>query len=139
MFELGGTDMADEQNIKMINLMILEILKKYSDEEHKLTQDEVMLYLERDYGISCNRKTITNNISYLNNFEDESHRKLFDITTKKGYALLSRDFSEGELRLLIDSVLYSKFISQKQAGVLIGKLKKLHSKYFAERIVHRNS
>ena len=59
-----------------------------------------------------------------------------EISTDKGYCILERDFTDSELRMLIDSVLFSKNISQKQAKDLIGKLKGLSNKYFSAKVSH---
>ena len=45
-------------NKKMLNMLILDILKRYSDEEHHLTQQEVMKLLKREYGMECDRRSI---------------------------------------------------------------------------------
>ena len=47
-----------------------------------------------------------------------------------GYRLVSREFDDAELRILIDSVLFSKSISTKQAKDLITKLQGLASNFF---------
>ena len=54
----------------------------------------------------------------------------------KGYRLLSREFDDAELRLLIDSVLFSKSISTKQAKGLITKIRALASNFFNAKVSH---
>ncbi len=53
---------------------------------------------------------------------------------EKGYRLLSREFDDSELRILIDSVLFSKSISTKQAKGLIEKIRSLASNYFNVKV-----
>ena len=53
-----------------------------------------------------------------------------------GYYLLEREFDDVELRMLIDSVLFAKFLTQKQAKTLIEKLKSIGNKYFSAKVNH---
>lgn len=110
-------------NKKMLNMLILDILKNYSDENHKLTQQEIMRLLKSIYDMSCDRKSVRNNINYLKELG-------YEISTEGGYYLMTREFDDAELRMLIDSVLFSKTLSQKQAKSLIEKLSSLGNRYF---------
>ncbi|WP_026527999.1 helix-turn-helix transcriptional regulator [Butyrivibrio sp. VCD2006] len=116
-------------NKKMLNMLILEILKKYSDEDHSLTQQEIIKQLNRNYGMECDRRSVKNNILSLKEMG-------YDISTDKGYRLLSRDFDDSELRILIDSILFSKAISKKQARYLIEKIRGMGSNYFNIKVSH---
>ena len=90
---------------KTLIMRIYQILEEYSDDEHPLTQQDIIDLLERDYGIECERKAVGRNLSYLKEmgFEIEGD--------KKGIYLASRPFENAELRLLIDSVLSSSHIN----------------------------
>ncbi len=116
-------------NKKMLNMLILEILKKYSDEQHALTQQEIIKLLEKNYGMECDRRSVKNNILSLKEMG-------YDISMEKGYRLIEREFDESELRILIDSVLFSKSISTKQAKGLIEKIRDLSSNYFNAKVSH---
>lgn len=116
-------------NKKMLNMLILEILRKYTDENHSLTQQEIIKILNRDYGMGCDRRSVKSNIMSLKEMG-------YDISTDQGNRLLSREFDDAELRILIDSVLFSKSISTKQAKGLIEKLRNLSSKYFNAKVSH---
>lgn len=116
-------------NKKMLNMLILEILQKYSDEEHALTQQEIIRLLDKNYGMECDRRSVKNNVLSLREMG-------YDISMEKGYRLLSRDFDDSELRILIDSVLFSKSISTKQAKGLIDKLRDHASNYFNAKVSH---
>lgn len=48
-------------NKKMLNMLILEILKDYTDADHRLTQQEIIDLLKLNYGAECNRRSIRNN------------------------------------------------------------------------------
>ena len=110
-------------NKKMLNMLILEILRNYTDENHALTQQEIIKLLDQNYGAPCDRRSVKANILSLKEMG-------YDISMESGYRLLSREFDDAELRILIDSVLFSKSISTKQAKGLIEKLRGLGSKYF---------
>lgn len=116
-------------NKKMLNMLILDILKGYSDEKHALKQQEIIRLLDKNYGMECDRRSVKNNILYLKELG-------YDISMEKGYRLLEREFDDTELRILIDSVLFSKSISMRQAKGLIEKLRKLASNYFNAKVSH---
>ncbi|MBP5463971.1 MAG: hypothetical protein J6Y13_02200, partial [Treponema sp.] len=52
-------------NKKMLNMLILEILRDYTDAEHHLTQQEIIDLLRLNYGMECDRRSIRNNIRSL--------------------------------------------------------------------------
>lgn len=116
-------------NKKMLNMLILEILRLYSDENHSLTQQEIIKLLNQNYGMECDRRSVKSNVMSLKEMG-------YDIATDKGYRLLSREFDDSELRILIDSVLFSKSISTKQAKGLIAKIRGLASNYFNAKVSH---
>ena len=114
---------------KMVNIYILEVLKKYSDENHHLRQQDIIDYIKKDFGLDVERKAVSVNISRLNEFG-------YTINKDNGYYLSEREFDDSELRLLIDSVLFSKNIPTSQANDLIKKLESLSSQYFHSRVKH---
>ncbi len=116
-------------NKKMLNMLILEILREYTDENHSLTQQEIIKLLEQNYGMECDRRSVKSNIMSLKELG-------YDISTDHGNRLLSREFDDAELRILIDSVLFSKSISTRQAKGLIDKIRKISSKYFNAKVSH---
>ncbi len=116
-------------NKKMLNMLILEILREYTDENHSLTQQEIIKLLEKNYGMECDRRSVKSNIMSLKEMG-------YDISTDSGNRLLSREFDDAELRILIDSVLFSKSISSKQAKDLIKKIRAMASKYFNAKVNH---
>ena len=101
---------------KNLNMLILQILREHTDEEHSLTQQEIIRILEQNYGMECDRRSVKNNVLSLTELEEECG---YEISMDKGYKLLSREFDDAELRILIDSVLFSKSISYRQAKDLI--------------------
>ena len=113
---------------KLALIRIYQIFKEYSDYDHPLTQDDISNHLEKNYGITIERKAISRNISLLKEagIEIESRRA--------GSYLESRDFEDSELRMLIDGVLSSKYITANHSKDLIEKLCKLSNKYFRSHV-----
>lgn len=117
---------------KMLAMGILQVLKDHTDYDHRLTQQQIIDLLDREYGMVCDRKSIKSNIISLIEWG-------YEIENDKGWYLAERDFEEVELRMLIDSVLYAKGIPAHQAMILIEKLKGLGSKHFEDKMNHTYS
>lgn len=117
-------------NKKMLNMLILDILEEYSDADHRLTQQEIIRLLKTNYDMECDRRSVKNNILYLNELLGDV------IDMEDGYYLAEREFEDAELRMLIDSVLFSKNLTQKQAKDLIDKLRSKGNKYFSAKVTH---
>jgi len=118
---------------KLALIRILQILQRYSDEKHPLTQEEMVAFLEREYGITIERKAISRNISLLKEagFEIESGHN--------GSYLNEREFEDSELHMLIDGVLSSKYITANHSKDLIEKLCGLSNKYFRSHVKNIHS
>ena len=117
------------QDKKALNMLILEILEQYTDSDHPLTQVEIVDLLEKNYGVPCTRQTVKNNLMLLGEMG-------YEISMEGGICLMSRQFENAELRMLIDSVLFSRTLSGKQAKRLIEKLTGLGNKYFRAKVKH---
>lgn len=119
---------------KLALLRILEILQKHSDYDHPLTQEEIADYLKLDYGIEIERKAIGRNLSLLQEagYEVETLRR-------RGSYLEAREFEDYELRMLIDGVLSSNYITASHSKELINKLCGLSNKYFRAHVKHIHS
>ena len=140
--------MAAAQPKKMLIMHILDILKKYTDEDHRLSQKEIGEILKNEYDMVVDRKSIKRNLMDLIDlgFEieySESVRMVRDKATGKleescflSDFYLVREFTDSELRLLIDSLLFSKHIPYSQCKELIGKLEGLSNRYFRARVGH---
>lgn len=97
-------------------LWILQILQKHSDYNHKLTQEDIIKMLKSEHSLEIERKTVSRNIANL-------VAAGYDIVdTRRGYYINSNSFDNSELQLLIDSVLFSRHISNNYAKNLIDKL-----------------
>lgn len=113
---------------KLALLRIWQILLKHSDYDHPLTQEEIIKYLESDYGIEMERKAVGKNIADLRDAG-------IDIGSRRaGSYIDSREFEDSELKLLIDGVLQSKHITARHSKDLIEKLCGLSNKYFRSHV-----
>lgn len=109
----------------------MRILLEKTDEEHLLNASELCAILQNEYDVESDRRTIYSDLDILEKFG-------LDIIQKKGknpgYYVGSREFELPELKLLVDAVQSSKFITEKKSGELIRKLGHLCSKYEAEQL-----
>jgi len=128
---------------KMLIVNILDILKRYSDEEHRLSQKDILEILDNEYSMKADRKAVKRNLMSLlesgYNIEySESIRmnKMGEEETIYTDWYMVRDFSDAELRLLIDGLLFSKHIPYNQCKELIEKLKNLSNTYFETKVKH---
>lgn len=128
---------------KMVIINILDILKKYSDMDHRLTQQDIVEILKKEYYMDVDRKTVKRNL--MNLLDLDCGIEYTEITRKdeKGNEssictdwYMMRDFDDSELRLLIDSLLFSKHIPYSQCKTLIEKLKGLSNVYFDKKVKH---
>lgn len=111
--------MPKSPNQKLKLLYLLKILRDQTDEEHYMNASELIEQLGK-YGISCERKSIYSDLEALQNFGyDVIHTKG---KGSSGYYLGSREFELAELKLLVDVVQASRFITQKKSRQLISKL-----------------
>lgn len=111
-------------------LHVLNILLKYTDEEHLINVSKIQTELSR-LGITCDRKAIYDDILTLEEFG-------YDILKKKGTgggcAIISRDFELAELKLLCDAVQASKFITERKSKALSRKISSLTSVHQAKNL-----
>lgn len=123
--------MARSANQKMKLLYLLRILTEKTDESHCLSAKELIAQLA-SYGISAERKSIYDDIECLVFYG-------YDIVNVKartggGYYLASREFELPELKLLVDAVQASRFITQKKSRELISKIEKLAGPYAGKQL-----
>ena len=121
-----------QSNQKLKLLYLAQILLDKTDDDHTMTVPEMISDLAKQ-GISAERKSI---------YDDLENLKLFglDVCSRKSkthdYFIGSRDFELPELKLLVDSVQSSKFITHKKSMELISKIEKLTSHENAKKL-HR--
>lgn len=128
---------------KMLIINILDILRRYTDEDHRLSQKEILEILETEYSMNADRKAIKRNLMDLvaSGYTIECSESVRKSKNGEDEIIYSnwyyvRDFSDAELRLLIDSLLFSKHIPYSQCKDLIVKLNKLSNIYFNAKMKH---
>ena len=132
---------------KMIIINILDILKRYTDENHRLSQKQIADILKKEYNVTVERKTIKRNIMNLIDFgyEIEYTETVRFIKNKNGIKeessilsdfYLKRDFTDSQLRLLIDSLLFNRYLPARQCKDMITKIEGLSNEFFKSRVKH---
>lgn len=111
-------------------LYLQKIMLEKTDENHGLTANEIKQQLEM-YGIKCERKSLYDDLKILEVFGLDICRTR---TTTVKYYVGSRDFEIPELKLLVDAIQSSKFITPKKSLSLIKKLSHLVSENEAHQL-----
>lgn len=138
--------MALEAGKKIIIVYILQILQKYSDAEHPMSQQQIAEKLSYDYGLEVDRSTVKRNLEEL--MDDNISIQCKEVTRyhtnrKTGERVETtiytdlyyvHDFTEPELLMLIDGMLFSRSVPYKQRRQLIDKLGSLSSVHFNRRL-----
>ena len=134
--------MYTTQPKKLLILNILDIMKRRTDADHRLSQQEIIRILKSEYAMSADRKAVKRNLLDLIEY---GYPLEYKETVRKGKTgeesiytdwYLEHDFSDAELRLLVDSLLFSKHIPYSQCRELIGKLEGLSNDYFKSHVKH---
>lgn len=131
MLEIERVTMPKGTNQKLKLFYLLKIMLEKTDEDHRLTVNEILAELEK-YDVTAERKTI---------YKDMEALEVMDIeigSEKEGrsnyYHVTNRPFELPELKLLVDAIQSSKFITEKKSNELIKKLENLVSKYEAREL-----
>lgn len=123
--------MEGGNNQKLKVLYLMKILLEKTDEMHSVTMSDILSELKL-YGINAERKSIYSDIENLRLYGldiiGEKEDKAFS------YRIGNRQFELAELKLLVDSVQASKFITAKKSIQLIKKIEGLASKYEAAKL-----
>ncbi len=108
----------------------MDIFKKHTDSDTFITMEQILSLLEK-HNITAERKSIYEDINALKDFGLN-----IELVRNKGYHLVTREFETSELKLLVDAVQASKFITEKKSNELIKKLENLTSKNTASELQH---
>lgn len=111
---------------KILPFKILNLLQEKTDETHHLQQKQIVELLAEE-GFDCDRRTVRASVDLLQEVG-------YDIPYDEGYYLAERVFEDAELRMLIDSVLFSKVLTVRQSGRLITKIKNLGNENFRKKV-----
>jgi len=108
---------SDNQKLKI--LYVWDYLQKNSHEGHPVRASELITMLDQNHRIQCERKTIYSDIAALQDYGVD----IVSVPGKNGgYYIASRNFELPELKLLIDAVLSSRYLTEKKSRELIEKL-----------------
>lgn len=108
---------SDNQKLKI--LYILDYLQQNSHEDHPVRAAELISMLESRHDISCDRKTVYSDVRALQDYGVD----IITVPGKNGgYYVASRIFEPSELKLLIDAVQSSRYLTEKKSTQLIKKL-----------------
>lgn len=122
--------MAKSYNQKMKILYLMQAFLERTDDSHVVSMQEILEILEA-HGIRAERKSIYDDIEALRVYG-------LDIVYRKeplsGYYLASHNFELPEVKLLVDVVQSSKFITERKSAELIKKLEGLTSRYEAQQL-----
>ena len=120
---------SDNQKLKIF--YILDYLEQNSHADHPVRASQLIEMLEHRYNITCERKTIYSDIAALQQLGVD----IVSIPGKYGgYYIASRTFELPELKLLIDAVQSSRFLTEKKSRELIEKLCKQCSVHDAKLV-----
>ena len=119
------------ENEKLTILYLMSVLLEETDKEHTMNADALCDTLDNRYGVSCSRKTIYRDINRLKEYGLEIGQVK---GSNPGYYIEKRDFELAELKLLVDAVQASKFITVTKSDELIKKLAKLTSRENAKQL-----
>lgn len=120
-----------DNEAKLRPLYLAKILYERTDEDHYLTTAQLMKILEEEYGVKAHRQTIKSEIDVLKKFGMEIEEVK---STQNRYNVYGRKFDQAELKLLIDAVESSKFVTQSKSDELVEKIGTLTSQYRAQEL-----
>lgn len=123
--------MSRGANQKFKIYRLAQIMLERTDEEHYLTMPEIIAAL-KEYDIPADRKSLYADLKDLEILGIEVEGA--QIGHRYRYHVLNHPFELPELKLLVDAIQSSKFITERKSNALIKKLEKLVSKYDAMKL-----
>ena len=126
--------MARDNYRKVKLIKLLELLRQQTDEQHPMTTNQICAAMDQ-MGIPCDRRIVTQDVIALNELGYEIMATM--IGHEKAYYVEDRNFSVPELKILIDAVHASSFITEKKSRELIEKIAALAGSHRAE-VLKRN-
>jgi len=126
--------MAKSSNQKLKLMYLAKIFQEKTDEDHGITMPELIEELGR-YDVKAERKSIYDDIEALKLLGLDVDKRAEGSRTE--YYLASRDFELAELKLLVDAVQSSRFITRKKTEVLIRKIEGLASAHQAKQLARQ--
>lgn len=108
-----------ENGTKLRILYLYQYLMQHTDSEHTLSKAELIKALKEEYSIKVSRNTISNDLNMLH--DCGLHVEHYESTQNK-YYYDGHIYELPELKLLVDAISSSKFITQRKSNELIAKL-----------------
>lgn len=121
-------------NQKLKIMYLMKILLEETDEDHDLTLNEIVEKLKA-YNVTAERKSLYSDIENLRTYGLDIIGMQYGKTYH--YKVASRQFQLVELKLLVDAVQSSRFITEKKSDELIAKLESYASKYEAKKLARQ--
>ncbi|MEG2118279.1 MAG: WYL domain-containing protein [Clostridia bacterium] len=122
--------MPKNSNQKFKILYLMKIMLELTDDRHSLSLAEILSLLS-EYNVTAERKSIYDDFEVLRLYGINIEQKR-DKTTE--YYVADRTFEMPELKLLVDAVQSSRFITHKKSSELIHKIEGFASKYEARQL-----
>ena len=134
--------MPSSQPKTLAPLLIMQILEEYSDEDHPLTREEIERLLDEKYGITMERKAFFRHMDNLMQLKQEKTESgeiirttvTIDDIKYAAFYLTDRKINDHELRIIIDALAGSPYLSQKDTQDLTKYLTSLSSRYFQKKM-----
>ena len=116
---------SDRYKVKL--LTVLSIFERKTDKDHPMSADDIADKAANRIKIPCNRKGIYDDMSALNDywFISNDPRRIEKDEKGRGYYLTNRPFSSGDVKLMVDAIESSKYLSEAKTLKLIKELQKL--------------
>ena len=148
----GGHGKKENQKLK--TYLVLQYLLRQSDENHVVSAENIVGYLQQNCGIYAERRSIYRDIEEINKAmlmveeeidvheagdriaEDESEKLVVYDKSKKGFYVRQRHYDLNDVRLLAECVYSAKFIEEKRAKRLVRVVCDLVSEEQAKQITH---
>ena len=118
-------------DIRLRVLYMYQLLLQHTDAEHQLTTNQIRNIMEKEHGITMHRTTVPGDIEILKAAGFDVHARR---SRQNKYYLENSQFELPELKILIDAVESSKFITEKKSRLLVDKLLKLTSEASAAKL-----
>ena len=116
---------SDRYKVKL--LTVLSVFEQKTDKDHPMSADNIADEAAKRIKIPCNRKGIYDDMSALNDywFVSNDPRRIEKDEKGRGYYLTNRPFSTGDVKLMVDAIESSKYLSEAKTLKLIEALQKL--------------
>ncbi len=121
----------NRNDIRLRVLYMLQLLRQHTDAEHQLTTNQIRDLMEQEHGITMHRTTVPGDIEMLQAAGFDVHARR---SRQNRYYIENNQFELAELKILIDAVESSRFITEKMSRRLAEKLLRLTSEANAEKL-----